>query len=144
MEESPNTPEPTEVELVGSKAEQAYHLLRIGHSPSDVARDVGYRSTSVMRRAIKEKMGSDAAKLDSDEREGILHMELEMLYDLRRAHYEAAMIGDLKSAEVLLKVHDRVMKAIGADSMDTQTQQHAVLVIGGSEADYVEKLKELT
>lgn len=143
MGTEPNTPEVVEVELVESKAEAAYRMVRAGKSLSDVAQHLGYGSGEAVHHAITHRVATDGAFMAPGRRQSILEMELVRLEELREHHYEAAMTGDLRSAEILLKIHDRVVKVVGGDKLDTETQQHTVLVVGGKEADYLQSLKEL-
>lgn len=113
-------------------------------SYAQIADELGWESPHAVAQAIATRMKSDATRLTYEERESILQMEMDRLDELRAAHYEAAMLGDLRSGEMLLKITDRVVKLNQLDRVDTQTQTHAVLVIGGQEQDYVSKLKELT
>ena len=131
-------------EIVQSKVEAAYEMRLAGLSHSNIAEKLGYGSRMEVARAIQERMKSDATRLTIEDRESILTMELDRLDRLRSRHWEAAMMGDLRSGEMLLKISDRVMKLTGIDAIDTATQSKAVLVIGGLEKDYVQALKELS
>lgn len=150
MADEANTPDPSEEaqevvlgEIVRSKAEEAYEMRLSGKSPSEIADALGYTSGGEAAQAIAMKMKSDATHLTGEDRLTILKMEMDRLDRIRSVHWQAAMIGDLHSAEILLKIHDRVVKITGLDSIDTATQTQNVLVIGGQEHDFVQKLKEL-
>lgn len=151
MANEPDIPDPTEEarvvihgEIVRSKVEEAYQLRLSGMSHSDIADVLGYTTGVEVAQALRMRFKSDATKLTTEDRDSILQMELDRLDKLRTKHWEAAMLGDLPSGEMLLKIHDRVVKITGIDGVDTATQQATVLVIGGIEKDYVAALKELS
>lgn len=151
MDDEASTPDPTEEareaisgELVRSRIEQAYELKLSGKTYQQIADELGWANAYDVASALRNRFKSDATKMTTDDRESILQMELDRLDRLRQVHWEAGMLGDLKSAEILLKITDRVVKLAGLDQIDTATQTHAVLVVGGQEEDYVAKLKELT
>lgn len=151
MADEENTPDPSEEareaisgELVRHKVEEAYKMRLASKTYQQIADELGYASAWDVAHAIQARMKSEATRLTQDDRESILAMELDRMDALRAAHWEAAMLGDLKSGELILKITDRVIKMVGLDSIDTAAQTHAVLVVGGAEQDYVAKLKELT
>lgn len=130
-------------EIVRSKAMAAYEMRLAGRTHAEIADELGYTSAVEVAQALRSRFKSEAARLTTEDRESIMQMELDRLDRLRSKHWEAAMLGDLRSGEMLLKITDRMIKITGIDGIDTTTQQHAVLVVGGLEQDYVSKLKEL-
>lgn len=127
--------------VVESKAEQAYLMIRAGDSPSNVARELGYASSKEVGRAVRERMASEAQGLSSEERDGILMMELDRLNALQRAHWDSAMFGDPKSTDIVLKIITLRAKLTGVDQPDAQSGQNTVLIVGGNEETYIERLK---
>lgn len=119
--------------------------MKLGGTPlREIADQLGYASAHEVTTAIAAQMKVDAKFLTETGRTGILQMELDRLDRLQAKLWPAAMMGDPKSVDAVLHVMDRRIKITGIDAVDTSTQQHTVLVIGGNEADYITKLKELT
>lgn len=150
MDEKDSTPDPREDlpqviegEIVRTKSEEAYRLRCQGKSHSEIADILGYEDAEEAANAITKKMKADAQYLSSEGRENIARMEMDVLYQLRNVHWLAAMSGDLKSGEMLIKIHEKIVRLAQLDAIDTGNQSHAVLVIGGDQQNYVAKLKEL-
>lgn len=129
---------------MNSRAEQAYEMRLSGSTPAEIADELGYHSGSDVTKAINERLKIETQHLTETGRAGILQMEMDRLDRLQAKLWPGAMMGDPKSAEAVLKVMDRRIKITGLDSVDTATQQHTVLVVGGKEADYISSLKQLT
>ena len=144
---TPSTPDDAENiilgEVVKTRAQEAYELKLGGKTLDQIADELGYASNTEVAHAISSQMKSEAQFLTSAGRAGILQMEMDRLDRLQQSVWPSAMMGDPRSVDAALKVMDRRIKITGLDSVDTQTQQHQVLVIGGQEQDYVNKLKEL-
>lgn len=147
---TPNTPEPhDEAEtvilgaLVSSRAEQAYEMKLSGKTLSAIADELGYRSTIEVAQALSSQMKQDAEYMTESGRMGILQMENDRLDRLLEKCWPSAMLNDFRSIESVLHIMDRRIKINRLDAVDTATQQHTVLVVGGSEQDYVNRLKEL-
>lgn len=131
-------------EVVNSRAEEAYELKLSGKSLREIAIELGFDSTADVAKLISNQLKLEAKHLTSVERGGLLQMELDRLDRLQEKCWPAAMMGDPKSVEAVLKIMDRRIRVAGLDAVDTATQQHTILVVGGQEDDYVRKLKELT
>lgn len=114
-----------------------------GRTLQEIADELGYRSTTEVAHALTTNLRSEAAYITEAGRAGMLQMELDRLDRLQARCWPSAMTGDPKSVEAVLKIMDRRIRITGLDSVDTASQQRTVLVIGGSEQDYVQKLKEL-
>lgn len=130
-------------EVVRSRASEAYEMKLSGKSLSEIAEALDFNTDADVTNAINAEMRRGAQFLTTSERGGILQMELDRLDRLQAVCWPAAMMGDPKSVESVLKIMDRRIKITGLDAADTQTQQHTVLVVGGQEADYIKTLKEL-
>src|SRR4051812_10703001 len=129
--------------LVKTRAEQAYEMKLAGKTLSQIADGLGYRSTTEVAHAIKERFQVEAQFITEDTRSGMIQIEMDRLERLHAAYWESAMAGDREDAKFILAVHDKRVKIGQLDSMNTATQGATVLVISGAERSYVEKLKEL-
>lgn len=129
--------------VVKTKAEMAYELKLGGKSLVWIADHLGYRSDMEVVKAINAQMKQGAEYLTEAGRGGIFQMEMDRLDRLQEKVWPSAMTGDPKSVLSALQIHDRRVKLAGLDRVDTQTDQHTVMIIGGEEQDFVDKLKEL-
>ena len=130
-------------EIVLTRAQEAYEMKLSGRTPREIADELGYESPMAVVNAIRSQMKSEASFLTDTDRQSLLQMEMDRLDRLLAKVWPSAMTGDPKSVEAALKITDRRIKITGLDAVDTTTQAHTVLVIGGQEQDYISKLKEL-
>lgn len=130
-------------EVVKTKAAAAYELKLEGKSLSEISDELGYASGYEVSQAIYTHMRREANYLSIQDRNSILQMELDRLDRLQAKVWPSAMTGDPKSVEAALKVIDRRIKIAGLDAADAAEQQHQILIVGGEEKSYIEKLKEL-
>lgn len=128
-------------EVVKSRAQEAYDRKLAGESLADIAEEMGYASAKVVAHLISDRLGFEAQFLEDQDRKTILALELARLDKQRRALWESAMYGDIRANLALLQIADRAVKWSGADTGDVTAGQHTVLVVGGDEQDYLEKLK---
>ena len=128
-------------EVVKSRAEEAYERKLSGQSLAEIADEMGYSSAEAVSHAIKDRMGFEAQFLEEGDRKTILSLELARLDKQRQALWQSAMYGDIRANLALLQIADRYVKYSGADLQDVSAGQHTVLVVGGDEQDYLEKLK---
>lgn len=150
MDDESVTPDPLETahqiilgEVVNSRAVDAYKYKRQGRSLRWIANELGYEDSRQVSQAIAEELKREAEVVSAEERGGILHLENDRLDELQATYYESATLGDFKSLDAVMKIMAHRAKINKLDAIDTQTQQHTVLVIGGAEDEYVQKLKEL-
>ena len=129
--------------VVSTRAEAAYEMRLSGKTHQEIADHLGYASGVEVAHAIAGLLQQDAARMSQEEVKSRLQMENDRLDRLLSKVWPSAMTGDPKSVEAALKITDRRIKINHLDAIDTSAQQHTVLVIGGQEADYVNKLKEL-
>jgi len=134
---------PLEGEIVLSRAEQAYQMRLKGMSPSEISERLDYSDGAAVTRAINERFKIEASYLSTEERESMMAMEIARLDALQAAVWDSAMYGEAKAVDTALKIIQTRVKVTGLDQVDTSTGQNTVLVIGGQQADYVQRLKEL-
>lgn len=127
--------------VVKNRAQEAYEKKIAGWSLAEIAEDMGYASGTEVSRAIAERVGFEAQFLEENDRKTIIAMELARLDLQTRALWESAMYGDIRANLALLQISDRRMRWTGADLVDANAGQSMVLVVGGDEASYLDKLK---
>jgi hypothetical protein len=149
MDEEASTPDqnPEQViqgALVESRAEAAYQLKIAGRSLSEIADELGYRSDVEVAHALKQRFAYEAQFLSEAGRTSLIQLEYARLEALHTAYYQGAIAGDREDAKLVLATHDRRVKLLQLDAVDTATQGHTVLVVSGAEQSYVDKLRALT
>lgn len=133
-----------EADEVRTRAEIAWEMMLAGKHSQEICDQLGYSDEEAIKQAIRQQLKVEATFFTTNDRQGLLRMSLYRLDALRAAVWPAAMHGDPVSVDRALKIEQQYMKAAGTDVPDTQTGQNTVLVIGGIEADYVSKLKQMT
>lgn len=131
-------------EIVESRAVKAYQLKRAGYSLSEICEELKYNTPGEVTQAINAQVKYEASYLTDSQRESILGMEMARLDELYKAFYPSAMYGDPKAGDMCLKISDRRMKWAGMDMPDMSAGQAQILVIGGEQQNYLDKLKELS
>ena len=128
---------------VRTKPELAYEMRLAGKSPHDIAAELGYENPTSVHRAIQERFKQEAEQVSTDDRQTILDLENARLDALLNAAWGSAMYGDLGAMKFCLDVVKERVKTNQLNAVDTQAGQQTILVIGGSEDSYVEKLKQM-
>lgn len=128
-------------ELVKTRAMEAYEKKIAGWSLSEIAEDMGFSSVNDVSQAISRQVTHEVQFLEESDRETILGLELARLDALWKALYPSATYGDPRAVLACLQISDRRMKWSGTDMPDMAKGQHTVLVVGGDESNYLEKLK---
>lgn len=129
-----------EITDLESRTEEAYKLRVQGYDSNEIAERLMMTPASV-RELINRRMKREANLITNEERQGILHLELARLDALQAAHWEAAMFGDPKSTDAVLKIIALRSKLTNLDIVDPEALRAQVLVVGGSEEDYVRALQ---
>lgn len=93
---------------------RAIALKLAGADYESIARALGYASRGAVHtditRALEASLREQAHDLEIWRHEGVLSLQR-----LKRAVWAAALSGDLKAAEVALKIVDRLLRLTGAD-----------------------------
>lgn len=129
------------LELFRSRPWHAYHLKLAGLSLSEIADRLNYTSGAEVARVIKNETISAAKDIEPEERESLLDLEVERLNYAQSKIWVGVEAGDIKCIEALLKIIQLRTKLQGLDMVDASAGVQTVLVVGGQEADYVNKLK---
>jgi len=135
--------EPLEGTLVRSRAWHAYQLKMAGLSLAEIAERQGFSSPGAVAKAIKDEIMSAAREIPKEDRDTILQLEMDRLNFAQSKIWPSVEYGDLKAIETLLKIIQVRSKLQGLDMIDPTSGTNTVLVVGGSEADYIERLRNL-
>lgn len=131
-----------EVQFV-RKAWQAYQFKLAGMTLTEIKERLGYRNNAAVAKAISEEMRANAQKLGKDDRETILSIEMARLEFMLNRIWEQVNYGDLKAVDAAVKIIALQARLTQLDQIDAATHTATVLVVGGQEGDYIQKLKEL-
>jgi hypothetical protein len=134
---------PSEPSHVMTRAEIAYELKVQGKSLSEIGVELDIDPSHVAR-LITKQISTEADLLSMEEKDTLLAIDNARIERLIQAHYTAAVYGDLRSGEFILKcvaLHAKINKL---DIPDAVINQHQVLVVGGEASDYIERLKQLS
>jgi len=110
---------------VEHRRERAVTLAMAGHSYDHIAETLGYANRSGAWKAVK---GALRARTD-DAVDEYRALEIGRLEELLTAYYPDAMKGDLRAAEMCLKVIDAEVKLLGLDSPDASDGKVESIVI---------------
>jgi hypothetical protein len=121
------------------RAHTAYELRRDGAKWDDVASEVGYENGQTARLMVSRTLKRAALDLSQERLDEMLAQELEDLGLLQEAAWPAAMMGDPKAIDSVLKVKDRVHRLLGFDKRDEKITNQTLIV---SADRYVETLQE--
>ena len=121
----------------------AAHQQRIaGRSWDQIAEAVGYRSGKIAQMAVTAYLQKAAAENGPLQRQADLHTELHRLDALHASLWPAAIGGDLKTVNAILKIAERRAKLLGLEHTDkAPAEQQRSIIIGGSTPEYLAALK---
>lgn len=126
------------------RVRQAYAMKLAGKHLVDIADELGFASASDVSAAIRHRFRLEVRDITSEGRESLTQLELDRLDALQEGLWLSATLGDLRSVQLVLNIITLRAKLLKLDLPDATTGQQTVLIIGGQEQEYIEKLKELT
>jgi hypothetical protein len=131
-------------------AQRIYHLRQVGMDWAEIQDDLVKNNymhikppIDQLRAMLRRFVISMASYIGPDEREVILGVELALLGQMQKGLYNAAITGDTKAVETMLKIMATRAKYTGLDQLSTQdkTTLATVLVVGGDQAAFMEALE---
>jgi hypothetical protein len=125
------------------RVQMAYELRVQGKSHQEIADVLGYQDGVEVQQLLNERYQLGAAQLSDSEKRGMLDLEMARLDKLQSVLWAQAEYGDPKVIDSIVKIIWTRAKLARLDDLDTKLDQHTILVIGGNQKAYVEKLKEL-
>jgi hypothetical protein len=126
------------------RAYDAHQLRLAGADWAEVATRVGYADGRVASLAVTAYLQKIAVELAPDHRRDALQRELDRLDMLQFAYWQAALSGDDKAANIVLKVIDRRCTLFGLDRPDdVLAVAPRTIVISGNTEEYVAGLKAM-
>jgi len=118
-----------------------YHLKLGGMPFPDIAATMEMGTDEVIQRYRNYTVWA-AKVFGGDEREMVIQTELDRLDMLQQTYWQNALLGERADAEFCLKVMTHRMKLLGLDQMQADTKQQIaqVLVVGGSQQEFIDAL----
>jgi hypothetical protein len=129
--------------IVGEKGATAYNLKKSGRTWDEIAEIVGYANGKVAAVEVRRYITESGARMDADERERILSLELDRLDTLFSIAWDQAQTGDLKAVETALKVINTRSKLLALETLSqtTGTVTNNTVVVTGDTQDFIRSLK---
>lgn len=119
----------------------AHRLRMVGHEWIVCAYRAGYGSRQACVTEVRVYLQSIALELDAQQRSEALALELARLDDLQAPYYSAAIGGDLKSAEFVLKVMSHRSKLMRFEDAEADRGGSRTLII--TPENYQKELRNL-
>jgi hypothetical protein len=128
------------LEEQGKQAREAYELRQQGMSWWDIAERLKISERQAMLR-VDEAMSVAAAMVDEALKRQLLTMEVSRLDALQSAYWSAAVTGDVRSAELVLKISGQRSKLLGLDNIQVQSGTSHTVIVAGTSAEYINALQ---
>jgi hypothetical protein len=126
----------------GDKAYQAYRLSLEGQDWDQIARTLGYKTGRVAQVEVRQYITRAATQQDIARKEEVLDIEMRRLDALQAAVWPAAMEGDTKAVDSVLRVMGHRAKLLGLEliAQGGNVTNNTVVVAGNTE-EFIRSLK---
>ena len=122
------------------KANAATKLKLNGYSWDDIAKACGFKNGNSARMQVKVWMQKAIISRGEEYKAEAIDLELARLDELQKAVWPAAMAGDTKAVDSVLRVMNHRAKLLGLEEADTKVTNQTVVVSGNTQ-DFVQTLK---
>lgn len=125
---------------------EAYRLRLRGVPWREVAKRCGYRTESSAAIAVRNYLQSAALMQSKEKKSEALAMEIARLDELQNSWWEAAVRGDDKAAQIVLRVISQRSKMLGIEDpnkVDDGGGNQKTILVMGSNKDYARQLQEI-
>lgn len=143
MEEKQPTSEVVRADAEESRPLQAYRLKMAGLSLAEIADKLDYASAKAVHTAIKDETHHLVMMSSGEERGDLLQVQNDRYSYLLSKVWPQLEFGDLSAITVARAILGDITKLNQLDVVDASSHTTQVLVIGGAEVDYIDKLKSL-
>jgi hypothetical protein len=130
---------------VGTSTEQqrydAWQMRLRGTDWQQICKTVGFSSVKVAQVELRAYIGECMVRIDNEHREEVLHTELARLDELMDAVWDAAMMGETKAVDAVLKVINTRMKLLGLDQQQTATVTNNTVLVSGNSEEFIKRLQ---
>ena len=129
------------IEAQNLQARQAYLLRQQGKSWWDIAEALGISERTAQIR-VDEAISVAASMVDEFAKRSLLAMEVGRMDALQDAFWATAIGGDVKAAELVLKISAQRSKLLGLDVIaDPSSLTHHTVIVSGTSAEYIAALQ---
>jgi hypothetical protein len=128
------------LEAQNKQARRAYELRQQGKSWWHIAEELGITESLAMAR-VDEAIRSASQLVDEYSKRSMLVMEVDRLDALQEAYWFNALSGDVKSAELILKISSQRSKLLGLDDITSQSANVHTVIVQGTSKEYIEALR---
>lgn len=134
-----------EVARNGDKGYEAYQLRMQGMSWEEIANTVGYATGKSASVEVRRYVTDAATRLDKEQREEVLTIELDRLDALLNAVWTPAMSGDTRAVDSCLKIIGTRAKLLALDQLSATTTNvtNNTVVVTGKTEDFIRTLQEI-
>lgn len=126
---------------------RAYHAQQLrtsGHDWKEIAEMAGYAGVGAAKVSVQTYLQRAALAMNSERKEATLELEMSRLDSIIKAYWPTAMAGEVKHAELILRVITQQSRMLGLEELSTKSEQGAkTIIIAGSTVEYAEALKQV-
>jgi hypothetical protein len=123
------------------ESKEIYHLKLGGMDFVEIAQRYQI-TTDVAMQKYRSYLVEAAKTFGGDQRDMVVQTELARLDSLQQTYWHSALQGERADGEFVLKVMAHRMKLLGLDQLQADTKQQIaqVLVVGGSQQEFIDAL----
>lgn len=123
-------------------AREAFRLRRQGMGLWEIAETLQI-SEADAKRGLAYVNKAAAELLDTGSKVELLTLEVMRLDELQAAYWQAALAGDTRAADIVLKVIDKRTKMLGLDESAAVDARSQTIIVAGGEGDYIAALEAI-
>ena len=120
-----------------ARATRCVELALQGRTYQAIADELGYANRGTVHRIVRQTL----AKHEIESVEFHRDVELARLDALLETYFPEALAGDLKSAELVLKISAHRTRLLRLDSIQEKADTANRIVVTGSKEDFIEALR---
>lgn len=124
------------------RAYEAQKLRTAGHDWKEIAQYAGYPSSGAARVSVQLYLQRASLSLSKDAKADALDLEMQRLDGLIKAYWPTAIAGEVKHAELVLRVIAQQSKMLGLEELVAdKTETQRTIIITGPTAQYAQALQ---
>jgi hypothetical protein len=125
------------------KPYEAHRLRKSGMTWRVIAKRLGYSNETAAYRASQIYLQQYAMQMSKQRREEMFNLQMERLEELLHTHWQAALLGDIDSANFCLKALDQMNKLGALYEGEKSETVKQFIVIANDKQGYAAQLREL-
>lgn len=124
------------------RAYEAQKLRTAGHDWKEIATYAGYPSSGAARVSVQTYLQRASLSLSADQKSDALNLEMQRLDTLIKAYWPTAIGGEVKHAELVLRVIAQQSKMLGLDELNVEkTETQRTIIVTGNTGEYAQALQ---